>query len=292
LALGTLALAGVLQLPVSAFAPTVEAAPASQAEAEALTEEVLLLEAMRYLGLSVEQLRQLQPVAAEVAEDLQRARRTEAPLLAQLERNARRQREALLDGTKTPVGLDVDAVLVRRLLLEQQEQAAAQIIRRIAPRIAQILTRPQLRRAFLLLHDAVPETEVVPRSLLEPSSGFVLSDRDREDWKRTAIQESLFRRYPRRAVSQSFDSGAFGNFNIITGQIEPAEFPDELLAAIRRDRSELDARWNRLVDGGLTDASGSELAIAVQPLVKRLLLSPRFRGTLDEKIRRADGERQ
>jgi hypothetical protein len=155
---------------------------------------VLLLEAIRYLGLSPTQVEALRPLAKAADDRLAKLREQEETRLAELEPLVQRQREALLSGktAKDPS----DTALRWQSLQQRRAQVEEEIIQYVAPRLARLLPRAQVRRAFLLARGAAPPGEVISAALLDPNSGFVVNEETKNHWRDTFIKQELARLYP------------------------------------------------------------------------------------------------
>ena len=136
-------------------------------------EDVLLLEAVRYLRLSPAQMERVLTLAQAAETHLNRLAENEKQTRAALERIAKQNREALLAG-RAGVRQE-DALFFERTRRQQREEAERQIVAHVLPRLARILTREQLVRAVLLtIGEPVREAgQVAGAALLDPNSGFV-----------------------------------------------------------------------------------------------------------------------
>jgi hypothetical protein len=145
-------------------------------------EDVLLLDATRYLRLSREQLAQFSPLARLAADRLNRLEEENERTLATVERIARKHREALLRGQRVSTVEQEGAVNYGRALQQKRAEAEEQLVQLLAPRLARVLTREQIQRAFLLALGDWPKEEAKSPALLDPASGFVVAPEQRSDW--------------------------------------------------------------------------------------------------------------
>jgi hypothetical protein len=109
------------------------ASPGSAALASERWDEVLLLEALRYLRVSPAQLAQMAPLARRVEGRLSEVRAQSAERLARLERQARENREALLGGQRPSTKNETETLLLRRALEQQRAQAKEELVRSLVP---------------------------------------------------------------------------------------------------------------------------------------------------------------
>jgi hypothetical protein len=300
-----MALAG--NLPWQASAQTGPAPDASSRLAEHW-EDVLLLEAIRYLRLSPAQLRQLQPTAQAAEDRLARLREQEERMRTALDRIAQKQREALIRGDHISLQEQSDALAMTQTMKQRREQAAEEITRQIAPQLARLLTRDQIERAYLLARGEMPNG-VPPRpALLDPGSGFVLDDSAREQSRVATIQQVLRRRYPEPLVSAGILASIpiqhalldLGDRSRRVTRIEGdnivvfrdadldslQQFPEALRQAYTRDRRALEDHPEDLARSYIAGATDEDRATILQPLARRLFLSPRLQPVLSERIQK------
>jgi beta-lactamase regulating signal transducer with metallopeptidase domain len=145
-------------------------------------EDVLLLEALRYLRLTPAQLGQILPLAEGADMRLARLRDTEVKTLADLERIARQHRAALLAGRRGSAKEQSDALLQERAMKQRRAQAEEEIVGHVTPRLARSLTREQLTRIYLLTLGEPPRQESPSPALLDPGAGFVLGEEKPATW--------------------------------------------------------------------------------------------------------------
>jgi hypothetical protein len=299
--LATLALACLAPCPSSAQE---EGLPDREPALAQKWEDVLLLDAIRYLRLSPAQMQQVWPLARVAQDRLNRLAGEEARTQAALARIAEKQRRALVAGRQVSLQEQQDALFLNRTMKEKRERANEEIVNYIAPRLARILTREQVQRAFLLAHGEMPKD--VPRrpALLDPQSGFVLNPDVRDEWRTAALKQVLYRRYPRQLV----DSGVRGLPRMVRIRTAPGatdataiflelalavddeqaqapQFPEPLVQSFRKTREFLESRWGNLSALLIQDAMEDELEMALRPLARRMFLSPRLVPVLTERLR-------
>jgi BlaR1 peptidase M56 len=168
-------------------------------------EEVLLLEAMRYLRLTPDQLHRLLPLARVADERLTRLRAEEGKTLAALERIARKHREALLAGRRPSAQEQADALFLNKTLQGKKVETEEEILRFVLPHLARILSRDQVQRAHLLAHGETPQGIVRSPALYDPAAGFVLDHESQQQWRTAALRQVLSRRYPPALVQSLLD---------------------------------------------------------------------------------------
>jgi hypothetical protein len=268
-------------------------------------EDVLLLDAMRYLRLSPAQLQRMQPVAGAAAERLTRLSEKEEKTRAALDRIAQKQRQALISGERVSLQEQSDALFMAQVMRQRREQAAEEIVRSVAPQLARILTREQIERAYLLAHGEMPPQVARRPALLDPGSGFVLDASERERGRTEAIQQVLRRLYPARLAEAGLvygikmgvagsdprgpaDGIQAGDVVLSLDDPDPQtleQFPAGVREAYMRDRRALQERWGYLAQAFITGASEDDLLTCLRPLVRRLFLSPRLKPVLIEALR-------
>jgi beta-lactamase regulating signal transducer with metallopeptidase domain len=186
-------------------------------------EDVLLLEAMRYLRVSADQRSQLLTLARPVDDRLKAVREEEKRALVRLAQIARRNREALLAGR--PGNDQNDALLLKRSLMQKRATVERELVDWLMSRMPRTMTRDQMIRAILLtLNEPVQDrNRVLGAALLDPAAGFVLAQvtdapqqppdaavRERvnqvqarwEQQRDAALRADLARRYPPDVLSQ------------------------------------------------------------------------------------------
>jgi hypothetical protein len=269
-------------------------------------EEMLLLEALRYLQLSPEQLERLLPLTGLAEQRLGEVGEKARPTLMALERAAARHRIELLQGRALPPEEQEQVVAAAKSLRAQREEAEEKTAREIAGQLVRILTRDQIARALLLLQGAWPGEE--PRSplLLDRSSGFVLEEAESDQLRDRAVRQALQSRYPAAAVDGALGRGDRLVINVGEGLYTRAAttalfldavkmqgaappqarlpFPAAMQEAARRDRDRMNERWDRLAELLEQGATEEELALALRPLVRRTFPSPRLRTVLRERL--------
>jgi len=287
-------------------------------------EDLLLLEAMRYLELSPAQVKRLQPLALTAEEHLDRAAEQEAAILKPLAQIAARQREALLSGTPISLEEQARALQLEKELAPLRRKATEELTNRVAPSLGRLLSASQVERAFLLSHGEMPRGLARRPALLDPASGFVLDPRAKEESRRTATRRVLARTYdpdlaqlaadsspgwsgqwaellktPEHGGSGTQDpcaschaatenasrSGTPGAYFRLFGLRNGRQRPDaSLLAAAERARQRLD-ELPVLARALTMDGPDAERSEAVKGLTRRLFSSPRLQTVIEERLR-------
>jgi hypothetical protein len=142
-------------------------------------EDMLLLEATRYLRLSASQLRQLSMLAQAADGRLAQLRAQEDQSLASLHQIALRQREALLAGRNSSAREQANALTMRQTMQQRRAETERTVVQEVLPQLARLLAPTQVERAFLLSQGQVPPGEAAEPALLDPAAGFVTGDKPR-----------------------------------------------------------------------------------------------------------------
>lgn len=211
---------------VGATGASSRGAGGSSPDLAAQWEDVLLLEAIRYLRLSDRQLRGLLNLARAAEERLETQARHEKQILATLTRIARENRAALLAGRTG--GGQKDALFLENLRKQRRAEAEEKIVTSTLPQVFEVLSRPQVVRACLLTLGEPPQEPYQPLSpaLLSPDAGFVLAKDPQHDprkslgsqvrgrvaalrsqWRARQLgiaREQFSRRYPPEVVKRLF----------------------------------------------------------------------------------------
>lgn len=275
--------------PVAAAEPAADRSPL-----EEHWEEVLLLEAIRFLRLAPEQLQQLRPLARAAAARLEQVRQQEQRIGAIQNRIARKQVAALAAGQPVSLQEQETALEGERVKRRKRQQAENEIAGWAAPKLARIFTPEQCRHSFRLAQGQYPP-DAAPPLLLDPDAGFVVPIAERIGWREAAVRSTLLRGYPGELVDLP-DGGARGTGLEgllpagILGLLESASparnldarsagilrrYPALVVERLARDRTSLRERWSDPERLG-RDASDGERANALFPLARRLLTSPRL----------------
>lgn len=187
----TAAAATPTPVPAAATAPVLAAEPAATPAPDArpavpntdptgaIWEDMLLLEATRYLRLTDAQLRQLFAVAQSADGRLTQLRAQEDQSLASLHQIALRQREALLAGRNSSAREQASALTLRQSMQQRRAETETAIVQEVLPQLARLLAPAQVERAFLLAQGQVPPGEAAEPALLDPAAGFVTGDKSR-----------------------------------------------------------------------------------------------------------------
>ena len=224
-------------------------AAAGNEDVNARWEDVLLLEAVRYLRLSPSQIQLAMPLVRVSAARLKKLDEQNRKTLESLAKIAEQNRRALLEGR--PGFRQDDAVALDRIMRKQKALAADEIVTFVAPRLVRILSREQAARAYLLtigqpVHD--PD-RVASAALLDPTSGFVVGsanvERDQAvaavndlrshiDQQTEAVTRQLLAQNYPAAVVDSLLGGSTGNFSslglnlkytdVLISKFAPGEF--------------------------------------------------------------------
>lgn len=195
-------------------------------------EDVLLLEAMRYLGLSVAQTRGTYPLAGVAQRRLKELAEQDRRVEAALARIARQSREALLAGQ--PGTGHKEALQLEDGRRRKRARSEEELLDFLVPKLADLLTREQIIRACLLTVGEPPQEQgrTISPALLNPEAGFVLgapvvsqpsttlrdqvnerlaSVRSRwEERRQAAARKELSGRYPQKVVDSVVNGSAFG----------------------------------------------------------------------------------
>jgi len=178
---------------------------AQEAEAEGRSlpqqwEDLLLLEAARYLRLTSGQFQQIRSIVRVTDDRLHKLQDQEAKTQATLQRITDRQRAALLAGKTVSLDEQANALLLEKGLRPARERATQEITEYAAPRLARLLTPDQIARAFLLTNGEMPATVARRPALLDPQSGFVLRGPEQAAMRAAAARRVLAHYYPPAVV--------------------------------------------------------------------------------------------
>lgn len=295
-------------------------------------EDVLLLEATHYLQLTPTQLQKLRPLVQLAEERLSRLRTEEEGTVATLERLAKHQREALVDGRSLAPGESEQVVTLGQTLQRRREQAQNEIVQMLAPRLARILTPLQIQRAYLLTQGETLPQELKSPPLWDPKAGFILDGNTASEWRENTVKQALYQRFPPKLVdslrpknmvfltinTQMLDEtgASTGRMQkLMTGNVirsyvkdreialdtvdpawradanrtaspdDPARaFPPDLRRQAEDEENRLRDRLANLAQFIPSGASEEERALALQPLVRRMFLSPRMKPALNARL--------
>lgn len=311
------------------LAPPGDAAPAPAAgtgvdddEGLARTrEEVLLLDALRYLRLSREQLERLRELADRSAQLVSKQREANAPALAQLEQFALAEHSAVLHGQTLPAEQQEQALALARGVRDRWKAAEDEVLKARAADLGRLLSRSQVARAHLLARGAWPREEAKSLLLLDPASGFVLEPDARQEWQRAALRSVLARRFADDVVERALASELSGPggaralldttrlylgrsldllavkagdtlrvLNLSERGRGPEDLPERVLPpqlraareAAGRDRDALEEAWPDANRFLRPGTPEEDLATALRPLARRLFFSPRLPPVLRE----------
>jgi len=222
-------------------------------------EDLLLLEAARYLRLTSGQLQQIRPIARVTDERLRKLQDQESKTQATLQRITDRQRAALLAGRTVSLDEQANALLLEKGLRPARERAALEIATYAAPRLARLLSPEQIARAFLLTNGEMPANVAKRPALLDPQSGFVLTSVEQSTARAAAVRRVLSRNYP-PAVADALSRPATNGFILFDGD-------QKLLASTlteRRITRDYPVYGEQLAPAGA--AVANELTLTYSPL--------------------------
>jgi hypothetical protein len=282
-------------------------------------EDVLLLDAIRYLRLTPGQLQEIRQFARTTDERLNKLRQQEAKTHSSLARIARSQREALLAGKTVSLQEQANALLLEKSLRPARETAAQEITLYAGPKFVRLLSREQIMRALLLTHGEMPVNVAKRPALLDPQSGFILEVGLRETARNDALRLALGRRYPTAVLDAlgpqvlSFttthsevrvqptktlgdfvyaspsNSGATVDFFLKVApetHALPPNVTKPQFEAAQRERDRLQKDWSSLANEMLDQATPDQIARALAHHVRRLFTSPRWKQVVDGRLRR------
>lgn len=289
--------------------PAAPATPAvSKAELARAWEDVLLLDALRHLRLSRGQLQGVSPLTTRaerrISELLEGSRRTRASL----DRLLTRGRRSLLTGQRLPTTDQEQLLFLRGALRERETQTADAVVRYLTPDFARLLLGEQAGRAFKLALGNWPEGVERSPALLDPESGFILSQDDRARWQTAAISQALSRKYPPALVAQSplADRRTLGalilagnmvdftqpvtlsfrsdGLTLETLQTDVLKVAPAQQASVRRELDALRSRLGEVLDEWAEQAPEAQLAEFLRPLARRLFFSPQLATVLEDRL--------
>jgi hypothetical protein len=239
-------------------------------------EDLLLLEAIRYLGLTGSQLEQMAALAESSDASLTSLHSDEQQTLAVLGRIASKQRQELISGRPSSVQEQRTALGMGTRLQQQRARAEEKIVNSTWPPFARVLSREQLQRAYLLTHGEPPVPENCSPALLDPAAGFIMDNRTQ-----------LFR----ARLTEAED-----NLARARADLPPADLSDQERQALEASRTDLEANLRRAQDEVtqlrstiqgraqqvLTDPNRGDREAACRFLTRRLFTSARLRPLLQE----------
>jgi len=232
------------------------------------------------------------PLAKAAGERLAKLREQDEKKLAALEPIVQQNREALLAGKAGK--RQEDAVLSWHSLQQQRGQVEEEVIQYVTRRLARLLSRPQVLRAYRLVRGEALPAQVHSAALLDPSSGFVLNEATKVRWRDAIIRQELAKTYPLAVLDADWEAVHNGVmqrrvFNAAgeqVGDVVETEWEDAVLRAQSRKR-ELQIAWERRwkdFSGRVAEtATEEELAAALYHFVWRMFLSSRLTPVLTER---------
>jgi hypothetical protein len=289
-----LALAALVCLmPVAAASQALPPAAPDPVAISRTWEDVLLLDAVRHLQMSPQQLQRTLPLAGmaekRMAQLTERNRRTTDRLTRILDKH----RAMLTRGERTSTVEQEQALLLRKALRDEQVKLADELVLFLTPRFAKILQMEQASRAFQLARGEWPEGVAKSPSLLREDSGFVLGGSERQTWERAAMERAMMGRYPVQSGPiifgrlASVSDVSIDSFLVPSNRSRPTPLPpgerEARLAAARAEREVLSKDPHRLAALWANTAEPESLAAVSKRLAERLLLSPRFASALRQR---------
>jgi hypothetical protein len=175
-----------------------------------------------------------------------------------------------------------EAYLHWRFLQQGREGVEEEIIRYVSPRLARLLTRQQVRRAYLLARGSALPAEVHCAALLDPRSGFLADDMTNRRWRDAFVNQELAKLYRPQVLNidpaslerrRSFDAKGEEVLDNLTPEGQAAG-----QAQTKRLMLETDwlARWRDPSGRALEAGTEEEQVWALYHFVRRTFLSPRF----------------
>jgi hypothetical protein len=284
-----------LGAPSQAAAPAEAPAPLSsslkperRARVAQHWEDVLLLDAFRYLGLTRAQIQAMPPLAKAADEVLAKLWEREEKKLAILDPIVQQNREALLSGKSAEH--ESEAYLQWRFLQQGREEVEEEVIQYVSPRLTRLLTRPQVRRAYLLARGSALPAEVRCAALLDPRSGFLADDTTKRRWRDAFVNQELAKLYPPQVLNidpaslerrRSFDANGEEVLDNLTPEEQAAGQAQTKKLMLETDWL---ARWQDPSGRALAAGTEEDQVWALYHFVRRTFLSPRFSPVLTELV--------
>ncbi|HLK57706.1 MAG TPA: hypothetical protein VKU00_14165 [Chthonomonadaceae bacterium] len=231
-------------------------------------EDILLLEAIHALRLSLTQLKKLQPLANTAEELLTKQRTQDEETMASLERILQKQWEALVKGEAASFPKQQEALNLMSRLQTHREQAEQEVVRYVLPRLLPLLSKDQVLRAELLVHGLTPPRETLSPALADPRSGFVLPDHPKSEW----------------LTAQLARSAAEGLFTAAQESYDVEILSDPGAAGAKLTDSQRNLQQAQEAVGRIPAPTEVEAKTALEPLVRRIFLSPRLKSVLQERV--------
>ena len=278
----------------------------TRSEVSQAWEDLLLLEAVRYLRLSRSQLRQLVPLAREAKRHLQKLESKQRRTVALAQQLTDRNRALLVDGQAGRTTDESRLLFFQRTLAEQREQAQGEVVGYIVPRLAQILTREQIQLAYQLAVGEKPKNQVVSPALFDPSSGFVLAPPRPGRNRERQVKSRLVARF--RPQPQPGKNGRFADVSVtrletlvdwevlslsMVSGLEPLalSFYDVREGMTSRrfppaERRRREQERQRSQEEIFAQAEAKDLADALRPFTRRFFLSSRCLPVLQDRLGR------
>jgi hypothetical protein len=244
-------------------------------------EDLLLLEAIRYLGLTRSQVQQMAPLAESADAVLTGVQSGEKQTLTVVGQIAGKQRQELIAGRASSFHEQRTALGMGMRLQQQRARAEEKIVNSTWPQLARVLSPEQLQRAYLLTHGEPPVPEKCSPALLDPTAGFVMENRTQTLRARlTEAEENLAR---------------------ARADLPPPDLSDEERQSLEASHRDLEANLRRAQDEAarfrstiqsraqqpLTEANSGDREAAGRFLTRRLFTSARLRPVLQELTSRS-----
>jgi hypothetical protein len=239
-------------------------------------EDLLLLEAIRYLGLTGSQLDQMAAPAESSDATLTSLHSDEQQTLAVFGRVVGKQRQELISGRQSSFKEQRTALGLGRQLQQQRARAEERIVTSTWLQLARVLSREQLERAYLLIHGEPPVPEKCSPALLDPTAGFVMENRTQVLHARLAEAED--------------------NLTRAQADLPPPDLSDQERQSLEASHRDLEANLRRAQDAAsqfrstiqsraqqiLAEANSEDREAAGRFLTRRLFTSARLRPVLQE----------
>jgi hypothetical protein len=191
--------------------------PDAQVRAAQQWEDVLLLQAFDYLQVTPAQLQEMQPLA-----DYARTRLDEVEQLrARLRQAIQDQHQAAMKGHPPSNSDQQDVIQKQRQIVDRQESVAREIVERIAPKLAALLTRKQTVRAWILVQNHLPPAEPKRVALTDPTSGFVLPQLQARDVIEEMVKANLRQAYAPDVIEAALTPWEFTSLAGLFGGATP-----------------------------------------------------------------------
>jgi hypothetical protein len=247
-------------------------------------EDVLLLEAIRYLKLTPDQLQKMTSVAEMTHAALVKSQEEKNRNLLALERIAKKQREILLSGNAPSTQEQREATELNKALQGRKAKIDEEISSIAVPRFFFFLKSQQLQSIVWLVHGETPPTQARNDVLLDPSAGFVQQTVNEVLQSRVAESEMLYA----RALQEQLPPDATDKDREGFAAMQ-ADQRANLLRA-RTAMTEFRGNVQKVTQRLLHDSSDKEMREAVQFLTKRMFTSPRLYPVLQARLKQGKAQ--